>query len=35
MGLGTLSEEDERASLHTLDSLEARSKLKELAAGVG
>ncbi|MCZ7537509.1 MAG: hypothetical protein M5T61_17460 [Acidimicrobiia bacterium] len=35
MGLGTLSEEDERALLHILDSLEARSKLKELAAGVG
>jgi len=35
MSLGALSEEDERALLHILDSLEARSKLKELAAGVG
>jgi len=35
MGLGSLSEEDERALLHILDSLEAKTKLKELAAGVG
>lgn len=33
--LGTLSEEDERALLHILDSLEAKTKLKALAAGVG
>lgn len=35
MGLGSFSEEDERAPLHILDSLEAKTKLKELAAGVG
>ncbi len=35
MGLESLSEEDERAVLHILDSLEAKTKLKELAAGVG
>lgn len=35
LGLGSLSEEDERALLHILDSLEAKTKLKELAAGVG
>ena len=35
MGLGSFSEEDERALLHILDSLEAKTKLKELAAGVG
>jgi hypothetical protein len=35
MGLGSLSEEDERAVLHILDSLEAKTKLKEFAAGVG
>jgi len=35
LSLGALSEEDERALLHILDSLEAKTKLKELAAGVG
>ncbi|MFQ5699732.1 MAG: helix-turn-helix domain-containing protein [Myxococcota bacterium] len=35
MCLESLTEEDERALLHILDSLEAKTKLKELAAGVG
>jgi transcriptional regulator with XRE-family HTH domain len=35
LSLGALTEEDERALLHILDSLEAKTKLKELAAGVG
>lgn len=35
MGLGSFSEEDERALLHILDSLEAKTKLEELAAGAG
>ncbi len=35
LSLGALSEEDERALLHILESLEAKTKLEELAAGVG
>ena len=34
LNLGALSEEDERALLHILDSLEAKTKLKQLAAHV-
>lgn len=34
LSLGALSEEDERALLHILDSLEAKTKLKQLAAHV-
>ncbi len=35
LNLGTLSDEDERSLLHFLDSIEAKNKLKSLAAEVG
>lgn len=35
LNLGTLSEEGERSLLHFLDSIEAKNKLKSLAAEVG
>jgi len=33
--VGALSEEDERSLLHMLDAIEAKNRLKEIAAGVG
>jgi hypothetical protein len=35
LALGQLSEDDERSLLHLLDAIEAKNKLKELAANVG
>ena len=35
LNLGALSDEDERSLLHFLDSIEAKNKLKSLAAEVG
>jgi len=35
LGLESLSEENERAMFHILDSLEAKTKVKEHAADVG
>ena len=34
MTLGQLSEDDERSLLHLFDAIEAKNKLKELAAGI-
>jgi transcriptional regulator with XRE-family HTH domain len=33
--LGPVSEDDERSLLHLIDAIEAKNKLKEIAAGIG